>query len=62
MCVKDFPAMGRKVQVWVFGDPVPSIGEFLWNGFWLLSDGRVIGGGRVERWEEIPDGEAPTCT
>jgi hypothetical protein len=55
MCVATFPAPGRKVQVWLIGNPIPEIGEFLWNGFWLLLGGEVIGGGRVERWEEIQD-------
>lgn len=52
----DLPASGRLVELELHGDPRLRRGEFLWNGFWMLDEGEIIGGGRVARWRPL-DGQ-----
>lgn len=49
----ELPSAGRVVEVKLYGDERVRRGKFLWNGFWLLDDGAMIGGGRVTGWRTI---------
>lgn len=52
---KDLPAPGRMVEVMFHNDSRVYRGEFKWNGFWMLEDSTIIGGGRVARWRPIAE-------
>lgn len=49
----ELPLAGKIVELMLHGDRAVHRGKFLWNGFWLLNDGAMIGGGRVIGWRHI---------
>ena len=44
------PLPDETVELMLQGETFHRRGRFLWNGFWLLDDERIISGGRVARW------------